>query len=243
MWLHRKDRGGCFTGSDCVPYFVTNWLRIVLKQRGQLPLPQLKKPSWMVGDHPGADFLNTIDARGYPNEVDHLKDYADLLRWMVRAGLMREAEVRPLRTRAAKSRAAASRTLKEAKALREAAHGVVLAANHREPASGATVARIKRAIVSADEARSLVWTTRGFEPNSPNGDDLRRPIHIIAHQLKDLLGAENFTRVHVCNGEDCDWAFLDRSPTQRRRWCHMSACGNRAKVRELRARRRKARTT
>jgi predicted RNA-binding Zn ribbon-like protein len=208
-------------------------------QRAAALEPELKKPNWMVGDHPGADFLNTIDARGYPNEIDHLRDYDDLLRWVVRAGLMREGDVRPLRSRAAASGAART-VLGEVKALREAAHEIVMAADHGDapPMGGAAI--VKRAILAASESRSLVWTDRGLVQKALRADDLRQPLHAIALQLKELFAPGNFERVHVCSGDDCDWAFLDRSPTQRRRWCHMSACGNRAKVRGLRARRRKA---
>src|SRR6478736_4345946 len=35
--------------------------------------------------------------------------------------------------------------------------------------------------------------------------------------------------VHACPGNDCGWLFLD--PRNRRRWCSMAVCGNRAKAR------------
>lgn len=41
-----------------------------------------------------------------------------------------------------------------------------------------------------------------------------------------------------CAGEDCRSVFFDRSKNHSGRWCSMSACGNRAKVRSWRERQR-----
>ncbi|AXG78196.1 CGNR zinc finger domain-containing protein [Streptomyces paludis] len=43
-------------------------------------------------------------------------------------------------------------------------------------------------------------------------------------------------RLKACEAEDCLWAFYDRSPAGRGRWCTMSVCGARAKMRAYRAR-------
>jgi predicted RNA-binding Zn ribbon-like protein len=40
-----------------------------------------------------------------------------------------------------------------------------------------------------------------------------------------------FSRLKVCPGEDCGWAFYDHSRNQTGRWCSMSVCGGRAKAR------------
>lgn len=44
-------------------------------------------------------------------------------------------------------------------------------------------------------------------------------------------------RLKVCEAHDCRWAYYDRSPAGRRRWCAMAVCGSRAKMRTYRARR------
>ncbi|MFJ3933593.1 CGNR zinc finger domain-containing protein [Streptomyces sp. NPDC090029] len=43
-------------------------------------------------------------------------------------------------------------------------------------------------------------------------------------------------RLKACEAEDCRWAYYDRSPAARRRWCSMSVCGARTKMRTYRAR-------
>ncbi|TXS55470.1 CGNR zinc finger domain-containing protein [Streptomyces sp. t39] len=46
-----------------------------------------------------------------------------------------------------------------------------------------------------------------------------------------------WARLKACEADDCRWAYYDRSPAGRRRWCSMSVCGARAKMRTYRARR------
>ncbi|NDZ78570.1 CGNR zinc finger domain-containing protein [Streptomyces sp. SID10853] len=49
-------------------------------------------------------------------------------------------------------------------------------------------------------------------------------------------------RLKACEAEDCHWAYYDRSPAGRSRWCTMAVCGSRAKMRSYRARRTAGRT-
>jgi len=57
---------------------------------------------------------------------------------------------------------------------------------------------------------------------------------IIAQALRD----GSWSRLKVCPGEDCGWAFYDNSRNQTGRWCSMSVCGGRAKARAPYRRRR-----
>jgi predicted RNA-binding Zn ribbon-like protein len=46
----------------------------------------------------------------------------------------------------------------------------------------------------------------------------------------DLLLGPRAGRVRQCANPACGWLFLDDSKSGNRRWCSMSACGNRAKA-------------
>lgn len=46
----------------------------------------------------------------------------------------------------------------------------------------------------------------------------------------DLLVSRRLDRVRQCANAQCLWLFLDDSKSGNRRWCSMSACGNRAKA-------------
>jgi predicted RNA-binding Zn ribbon-like protein len=47
-------------------------------------------------------------------------------------------------------------------------------------------------------------------------------------------------RLKVCASDDCQWVFYDASKNRSAHWCSMKVCGNRAKVREHRARQKGA---
>ena len=55
----------------------------------------------------------------------------------------------------------------------------------------------------------------------------------VAMLADEAGGAERLKR---CDAEDCRMVFHDESRTGSRRWCSMSRCGNRAKVRAFRSR-------
>ena len=42
-------------------------------------------------------------------------------------------------------------------------------------------------------------------------------------------------RLKACASDTCRWAYYDRSPAGRGRWCSMAICGSRAKMRTYRA--------
>ena len=59
----------------------------------------------------------------------------------------------------------------------------------------------------------------------------------IARDAVELFTGKLAARVRECGADDCFLVFVDASRPGRRRWCAMERCGNRHKVRALRARR------
>ncbi|MER5752160.1 CGNR zinc finger domain-containing protein [Streptomyces sp. NPDC002088] len=57
----------------------------------------------------------------------------------------------------------------------------------------------------------------------------------IAAAVAESLVAGTWTRLKACEAVTCHWAYYDRSPAGRGRWCSMSVCGARAKMRRYRA--------
>ncbi|WP_045556333.1 CGNR zinc finger domain-containing protein [Streptomyces sp. FxanaA7] len=53
--------------------------------------------------------------------------------------------------------------------------------------------------------------------------------------VAEALTADTWQRLKACEAGDCHWAYYDRSPAGRRRWCSMQVCGARAKMRRYRA--------
>ncbi|MZD55208.1 CGNR zinc finger domain-containing protein [Streptomyces sp. SID5606] len=57
----------------------------------------------------------------------------------------------------------------------------------------------------------------------------------IAAAIAEALVAGTWSRLKACEAADCLWAYYDRSPAGRGRWCSMQVCGARAKMRRYRA--------
>ncbi|MGH1561015.1 CGNR zinc finger domain-containing protein [Caulobacter segnis] len=58
----------------------------------------------------------------------------------------------------------------------------------------------------------------------------------VAREAVLLLGGPDSAHIRRCQGPTCAILFLDTSRKGDRRWCSMSACGNRAKVAAFRGR-------
>jgi predicted RNA-binding Zn ribbon-like protein len=59
--------------------------------------------------------------------------------------------------------------------------------------------------------------------------------------VHESMGSGTWERLKACPADDCLWAFYDRSRNHSRTWCEMEDCGNRAKARAYRERRRSGR--
>ncbi|MFH8366304.1 CGNR zinc finger domain-containing protein [Streptomyces sp. NPDC018031] len=58
----------------------------------------------------------------------------------------------------------------------------------------------------------------------------------VARDAVELFSGPYADRIRECGADDCYLLFVDTSRPGRRRWCSMQRCGNRHKVRALRAR-------
>ncbi|MFE8011676.1 CGNR zinc finger domain-containing protein [Streptomyces antibioticus] len=68
---------------------------------------------------------------------------------------------------------------------------------------------------------------------TPTGTQLAATV---ARDAVELLTGPFAHRIRTCAAEDCHLIYVDTSRPGRRRWCSMEHCGNRHKVRALRAR-------
>ncbi|MEV6163017.1 CGNR zinc finger domain-containing protein [Streptomyces sp. NPDC052052] len=119
-----------------------------------------------------------------------------------------------------------------ARVLREALRTACLAhAGHRPPA-GAAAPPLDRLLAAAPLRVSVDGAgAASLSPVVEPADLTARVAAAIAASAADGTWA----RLKACEAEDCQWAYYDRSPAGRRRWCSMSVCGARAKMRTYRA--------
>ncbi|MFF7968131.1 CGNR zinc finger domain-containing protein [Streptomyces sp. NPDC007903] len=57
----------------------------------------------------------------------------------------------------------------------------------------------------------------------------------VAAAVAGALVEGTWQRLKACEAPTCHWAYYDRSPAGRGRWCSMQMCGARAKMRRYRA--------
>ncbi|MEV0610401.1 CGNR zinc finger domain-containing protein [Polymorphospora rubra] len=58
----------------------------------------------------------------------------------------------------------------------------------------------------------------------------------LAARIVAAAADRTWPRLKACGAHDCRWVYYDHSPAGRSRWCTMSICGSRAKMRAYRGR-------
>jgi predicted RNA-binding Zn ribbon-like protein len=124
-----------------------------------------------------------------------------------------------------------------AQALREALRALLFH-NNGEPLDPAAVEAVNRAAAEAPlHARFDAAGTAVLAPGRPG------LAGVTARLLAAVARAEadgSWQRLKACSAETCKWAFYDHSRNRSRSWCSMGVCGNRAKARNYRERRKSA---
>ena len=195
----------------------------------------------LVGGNLALDLANTESGRGFATHQNHLLEASDVLDWLDHTHALPPEDTRWLRAEASARADLARDLLASAVALRSAIHDVGAAIARR-----AAPPEVSLAALSAQYARcmgraSLVagagscrwgWSMREAPIEAALG-----PIALAAVRL---FTEGDFGRIKECRGHACGWLFCDTSKNNRRRWCEMEVCGNRAKQKRLAARRRGA---
>ena len=169
------------------------------------------------GGHVALDLTATLTGRREGAPREWLGTAKDLARWLKAAG-METSEV-------------SSENLKTARDLREIVHRLV-------------AARINGAgLDDGDRDRLNSLAREGAAPELTAADEARwrggprALLSSIAAEAVWILGNDRAPRLRQCEGEDCAILFYDISRAGERRWCSMTACGNKAKAAGFRSRR------
>ncbi|HEY7914466.1 MAG TPA: ABATE domain-containing protein [Blastocatellia bacterium] len=200
----------------------------------------------MVGGRLCLDFVNTAGGRradlatGPPGvSRDSLKEYDDLAAWGFRAGLLTEAEARAL-ARLARGRAkAAAGVLNRARNLREAIYRICKAVIDARALRRSDLDLLNAEIDVARGHERLVDSKGNFKWEwDAAASALDYVLWHVADSAAELLTAGDLSRLRECGGENCGWLFEDTSRNRTRQWCVMQDCGNIAKVRRFRQRKK-----
>lgn len=182
------------------------------------------------------DFANTLRRRWRATPEETLRNPVDLVLWLQEASLLAPDASAP----------ATAAVLTSGRRLRETVDRAVLAvADGRLPASGDVTLLNRSAAEAPRPALQIAIGDGRLEPAGAStlAADPTAALALIAQDTVDLLLSAEIRRVRVCGAETCALRFLDRSPAHNRRWCSMSRCGNRTKVRLHQSRARRSERT
>jgi predicted RNA-binding Zn ribbon-like protein len=174
------------------------------------------------------DFVNTRRER-WRRGVETLVTPQDLTAWLVQAHVMDEP--------ASVSKA----VLSQARELREAIDALLVATIDGAASPAGAVTLVDDWLVFAGARPQLVPGPDGASPQLTEraaADSPRRALGTIALDAATMLGTDQRSRIRICASATCSGRFFDRSPAGKRRWCSMRTCGNEAKARRHRQRRK-----
>jgi predicted RNA-binding Zn ribbon-like protein len=174
----------------------------------------------MLADHPALDLVGTVAERT-STRVEQLTTPERLADWLVEAGLLDTAP------------AATAAELTAARHLREALYAVL-----RATSDGLPLPPDALAVVHAAAAGPAVRLTLDPTGALHREGDATAALTAVARAAVELVGGPDRHLLRWCAGAACTHPFLDRSRGGRRRWCGMAGCGDRAKARAYRTRRR-----
>jgi predicted RNA-binding Zn ribbon-like protein len=172
------------------------------------------------------DYLRTLRYRGRPEVTEELADPEALAAWVAQCGPCGGRV--PIPT---------PRQLREARAVREAVHALVLAALGPDGPAALSAADRARLNSAATVPLPVPRLTPSGELGWHSDDPVPATLALIARDALDLATSPALLpRLRPCASAMCGAFFLDHSRPGARRWCSMDTCGNRAKKAGLRAR-------
>jgi len=180
-----------------------------------------------VGGHVLLDFLNTVSDTDKGRGTNMFGGWSDILSWAERVDLIEGDAAAELETVDG-----ADAAFDGLMVVREQFHAFLSAHAAGKEASHPEIVEdlIRRTMgVSTLHRREglLEW-----RPVVESGDPA-----VIGHRLvltfADLISGPDLARLRECGR--CSWMFLNKGRGVGRRWCRMSACGNRAKTAAYRA--------
>jgi predicted RNA-binding Zn ribbon-like protein len=180
-----------------------------------------------------ADFLNTLSIDdGVP--VEHLTTAEEAIGFLAGRGLAHDEALRTQATTVGERR-----WLERVRLTRTALRALWDAEVERREPDAAAIGAINAVLREAPRIELVMGEARcgighRHTADDPTGEALAR----LVEPFVQAVGAGTTHRLRICANDDCRWTFEDTSRAGRRRWCDMSSCGNAAKARRHRARKR-----
>jgi predicted RNA-binding Zn ribbon-like protein len=185
-----------------------------------------------VGEHPAIDFANTL-SNPHGQLEDLLRTWPDLVYWFSKAGLSKDPSLNLSVSRGVEA-------LKSVSNLRHTWKALLAQLIAGGKVSDEFLESLN-SLLEEDNFHDTVQrdSKKGFQlvrsASHLHGEKLA--LAILARQIASFLVEANLNYLHRCaNTTTCTLYFYDTTKNHRRRWCSVSACGNRHKVAAFRER-------
>jgi predicted RNA-binding Zn ribbon-like protein len=206
-------------------------------------IPRADHDFEFVGGSVALDFANTLGGMHTAPTHEHLIEYADLVAFGRSAETISSSQARRLIDEAERQPARAVAVLRRTILLRESIWRVFDAFAKSGRADAADLSTIQEEELAALKHARFVQSGSDVAYQWSEELSLDRPLWDIARAAGELLRTNgDLARVRECGSATCEWLFIDKSRNHTRRWCDMNDCGNRAKVRRFRQRKRASKT-
>lgn len=178
------------------------------------------------------DFINT-ESRDGGLTTEHLETFEHVIDWFDAHGLAHEPA---MRAQAARDGAGLLGRVHGARAALRAVWDAEV--EHRIPEQ--RMLDVVNAVLREAPRLELVagGDCCGIGHRHTTDDSVGEALAGLVGPLVRSIAAGETGRFRICANDGCRWVFEDTSRGGRRRWCDMSSCGNRAKVRRFRSRRK-----
>ncbi len=176
-------------------------------------------------------FANTRYYRGTDPPTETIGDLDALLAWCRSSAGLSAGDERTVR-RLWREDGESATAFREALALREAIYRIFFCTAEAKTPAASDLDALNRALNAAPARRGVARAGSGFAWRVTGVEEPSIPAVLapVTWSAANLLTGPRLPRVRHCANERCLWLFLDESKNGTRRWCSMSACGNRAKA-------------
>jgi predicted RNA-binding Zn ribbon-like protein len=185
----------------------------------------------LLGGRLCLDFVNTQGWRGKEDPGEYLNTYDELIAWSSHVDMISKQEVRALSQKSDKHHLAAESALNHAIELRETIFRIFSSIAEGNSAANKDLTVFNKYLSRTMRLSQIIKKKNGFYWDT-TGDKAKLEwiLNPIIRSTADLMISQELRKVKKCGDPVCGWLFLDISRNQRRRWCDMQDCGNRAKA-------------
>ena len=166
------------------------------------------------------DYANSVEWSSEDEHPDVLRTGDTLGRWGRRLGLLSD-DAKP----------GGEAELRRARALRDAVHRLFASISQAQNPSTKDITLLMHNYTEGVNHATLLASEVCYQLDWPAHDPRRIRYAVATDAIELLRDPKRLRRVSHCPGRGCGWLFLNLSG--RRRWCSMSTCGSREKMRRL----------